>query len=147
VNTGQEDGEDLLDGATEGDHPEVAASHKTHRSRHIKAEEQSSGSQVPHWTTPSLPLDFDSADGNEISVARGLFDAENSSDDEFFCPKNLNDARVRVIRSIVQRRGQPEFRRKLIEAYGARCCITGYSEQEVLEARISSHIWANRLTM
>ena len=118
----------------DGETPLRLATAEDHRNHHIKAEEQSSDYQVPHWTTPSLPFDFESTDKNEISVARGLFDAEDSSDDEFFCPKNLSDARVRVIRSIVERRGQPEFRRKLIEAYGARCCVTGYSEKEVLEA-------------
>ena len=134
VNANQKGAETPLRLATAKDHPAGVDIPKAPRSHHIKVEEQSSEYQVPHWTTPSLPFDFESADSNAVSVAQGLFGGENSSQDEFFCAANLNDARVRVIRSIVQRRGQPEFRNKLMQAYGCRCCINGYSEPEVPEA-------------
>ena len=42
-----------------------------------------------------------------------------------------------VLRAIKQRRGQPEFRAKLTEAYGGRCAITGCDAVPALEA---SHI-------
>ncbi|TFZ44743.1 HNH endonuclease [Stenotrophomonas maltophilia] len=38
------------------------------------------------------------------------------------------------MRAVAQRRGQPLFRAKLLDAYGARCAITGCSAVEVLEA-------------
>ena len=39
-----------------------------------------------------------------------------------------------VIASIVRRRGQPEFRRALIEAYSGRCAISGCDAVDALEA-------------
>lgn len=44
------------------------------------------------------------------------------------------DARVWAMRAVAQRRGQPIFRAKLLDAYGGRCAITGCSAVEVLEA-------------
>lgn len=44
------------------------------------------------------------------------------------------DARVRNMRAVAQRRGQPLFRARLLDAYGSRCAITGCSAVEVLEA-------------
>jgi predicted restriction endonuclease len=35
---------------------------------------------------------------------------------------------------VVQRQGQPEFRNRLIEAYGGRCAITGCDAIDALEA-------------
>jgi hypothetical protein len=46
---------------------------------------------------------------------------------------DVND-RDEIRRYIVWRRGQPEFRRKLLEAYKGRCVITGCSSEEALEA-------------
>lgn len=42
--------------------------------------------------------------------------------------------RERVLAQIVRRRGQQEFREKLLEAYGRRCAITGCDAIEALEA-------------
>ena len=44
----------------------------------------------------------------------------------------------RVQRSIIQRRGQPSFRRGLLTAYGYRCQITQYAGEPALEA---AHIY------
>ncbi len=44
------------------------------------------------------------------------------------------DAREHTIRAIILRRGQPEFRRKLLKAYDCRCAITGADVVEALEA-------------
>ncbi|MRI40962.1 HNH endonuclease [Stenotrophomonas sp. Betaine-02u-21] len=38
------------------------------------------------------------------------------------------------MRAVAQRRGQPLFRAKLLDAYGGRCAVTGCSALEVLEA-------------
>jgi hypothetical protein len=51
-----------------------------------------------------------------------------------FNPRNLRDATERVQRSIVQRRGQSEFRQKLLRAYECRCAVTGCAVEELLEA-------------
>ncbi|MEI8410602.1 MULTISPECIES: HNH endonuclease [unclassified Kribbella] len=44
------------------------------------------------------------------------------------------DARRFVERSVVERQGQPQFRRELLRAYGARCCISGCDAEPALEA-------------
>ncbi|MFS2026380.1 HNH endonuclease [Massilia sp. CT11-137] len=51
-----------------------------------------------------------------------------------FAPKGRDDARARVLRAVVQRRGQQTFRKALIAAYGGRCAITGCSVLPLLEA-------------
>lgn len=45
-----------------------------------------------------------------------------------------HDARVWAMRAVAQRRGQPLFRARLLDAYNGRCAITGCSAVEVLEA-------------
>jgi HNH endonuclease len=49
-------------------------------------------------------------------------------------PKDDYDARLRVARQIVARRGQPAFRAALLEAYQGRCAITGSDAAAALEA-------------
>lgn len=49
-------------------------------------------------------------------------------------PPNKEDAKKRVITSIVQRQGQGEFRKQLLKAYEYQCCITGYDAEMSLEA-------------
>ena len=51
-----------------------------------------------------------------------------------FDPNDLEDARERVVASIVRRRGQSAFRRALLDATGGRCALTGCQVTEVLEA-------------
>jgi predicted restriction endonuclease len=51
-----------------------------------------------------------------------------------FDPSSVTDGRDRVLSSIVRRRGQPTFRRRLIAAYRGRCAITGCAVEEILEA-------------
>lgn len=53
---------------------------------------------------------------------------------EQFDPKSQADARARVLRAVVQRRGQQKFRMTLIAAYGGRCAITGCPVAPLLEA-------------
>ena len=62
----------------------------------------------------------------------------NIADDNAFDPKNLKDARERISRSIIQRRGQKAFRNALIDAYDGQGAITGCSIHDVLEA---AHIY------
>lgn len=82
------------------------------------------------------------------SIPRLSFEAwqESGEDDELtrigeelaekgeFTPRNEPDARDKIDSSIARRRGQPEFRSKLLEAYGKRCAITGCDAVEALEA-------------
>ena len=51
-----------------------------------------------------------------------------------FDPAGLKDARTRVLREVVQRRGQRKFREALLVAYGGRCAITGCPVTPLLEA-------------
>ncbi len=51
-----------------------------------------------------------------------------------FEPESLADARQRVLRSIIQRQGQPAFRTMLLRAYSSRCAFSGCEVTDVLEA-------------
>lgn len=58
-----------------------------------------------------------------------------------FDPRNVAEARERILATIARRRGQPKFRSDLLKAYGNKCAITGCDAIEVLEA---AHIVAYR---
>ncbi len=51
-----------------------------------------------------------------------------------FEPDNIVDAREKTLASIIRRRGQPNFRKQLLEIYRARCAITNCDVEEALEA-------------
>lgn len=51
-----------------------------------------------------------------------------------FDPDSEGEGRKKAFVSICRRQGQPEFRRKLIAAYGGRCAITGCDAIQTLEA-------------
>jgi len=53
---------------------------------------------------------------------------------EPFDPATQEDSRQRQLRQIAERKGQPRFRRMLLEAYGGRCAITGCDAVQALEA-------------
>lgn len=53
---------------------------------------------------------------------------------DYFSPANLKDERQRRVTEIVERRGQPEFRRKLVAAYDGVCVVTGCDAIAALEA-------------
>jgi hypothetical protein len=52
----------------------------------------------------------------------------------YFSPASLKDEREKKLREIVERRGQPDFRNKLIAAYGGRCPVSGCDALAALEA-------------
>ncbi len=60
--------------------------------------------------------------------------AEKATDEGYFSPATLQDERKRWLREIVERRGQPEFRNKLLAAYQGRCAVTGCDALAALEA-------------
>ena len=51
-----------------------------------------------------------------------------------FDPTDIKDARERIAATIVARRGQDQFRKRLLALYQRRCAITGTAAEEVLEA-------------
>jgi putative restriction endonuclease len=51
-----------------------------------------------------------------------------------FDPTGIIDARERTLSQIVRRRGQPQFRQQLLDAYESRCAISNFNAVEALEA-------------
>ena len=58
-----------------------------------------------------------------------------------FNPSDFKDAREWISQTIAYRRGQGDFRKELLEAYGGRCAITGCTVVDALEA---AHIFPYR---
>lgn len=52
----------------------------------------------------------------------------------YFSLDSVVDERERRLREVVQRRGQPEFRRALLLAYDGQCCVTSCDAEPALEA-------------
>jgi predicted restriction endonuclease len=65
----------------------------------------------------------------ELNAERQKIESEG-----YFDVETLQDARQRIITSIVQRQGQAEFRGKLLIAYGGRCPITDCDVESAIEA-------------
>lgn len=75
------------------------------------------------------------ADRSNAATNKAIQSIEKSLEEKgAFNPTNIKDARNRVLTPIVQRRGQPAFRRKLLKAYGGKCAVSGCNVREVLEA-------------
>ncbi|WP_173391608.1 HNH endonuclease [Tatumella saanichensis] len=49
-------------------------------------------------------------------------------------PENFTDFRRRVLREVVLRQGQPQFRKRLLKAYRRQCAVTGCTVDVLLEA-------------
>jgi hypothetical protein len=78
-------------------------------------------------------VDFDEPDDSETEDLRASAE-EELEDQGAFDPTGIKDARTRILSAIVQRQGQPAFRKRLLTAYNRRCAITGCSVESVLEA-------------
>lgn len=74
-----------------------------------------------------VPLTLDDQAQAEAEGQAGAFSHQSPLDGD-------HDARVWAMRAVAQRRGQPLFRARLLDAYGGRCAITGCTAVEVLEA-------------
>ena len=74
-------------------------------------------------------LKFLSTSGDAILEAQNELDREGEFD-----VSNSEDGRKKVQVSIALRRGQPKFRRQLVEAYQGKCAVTGTAIIEILEA-------------
>ena len=70
---------------------------------------------------------------SSVTQLLGLIEDELEDDNDFDV-LDLTDARKKVIKTIVQRRGQKEFRRQLLEAYTGKCAVTRTGYPQVLEA-------------
>ncbi len=51
-----------------------------------------------------------------------------------FNPQDIQDGREKIARLVAKRRGQPEFRKKLLAAYNSKCAVTGFDAVATLEA-------------
>jgi hypothetical protein len=68
-------------------------------------------------------------------VEEALAVAEDAAEQAaIFDPTDVADARKRVTADIIRRRGQPAFRKALMDAYDGACAITGCNLLAVLEA-------------
>jgi len=81
------------------------------------------------WLSQWLPQN---RDGKFTSRLRQT--ASRAEDEGYFEARNLEDERERKLGEIVHRRGQPEFRAKLIDAYGGCCAVTASDAVQALEA-------------
>jgi hypothetical protein len=76
-----------------------------------------------HLAGPATEVEFFS-EKEQVAIAQGgAFDASN-----------VIDGRERIVAQIVRRRGQPKFRKVLLEAYGGRCAFSGCDAETALEA-------------
>lgn len=71
-------------------------------------------------------------DDSESMLRRRVHDDLNTCGE--FDPSSLEEAKERVIASIVRRQGQQTFRNALLELYGSACVFTGCSIVEILDA-------------
>lgn len=76
---------------------------------------------------PLRPRFRDAADKKELEKA-----CRETTEGGMFDPSE--DARRRMMAAIVQREGQPAFRRALLEAYGGACAISGCAVEAILDA-------------
>ncbi len=96
---------------------------------------------IASWQDGYFQLEGFAPDGTApvINAAPQVEQLEISSSSELsnageFNPSDVTDARKRTMASIVRRRGQPKFRKDLLEIFGGRCPITGCDAKEALEA-------------
>jgi hypothetical protein len=88
------------------------------------------------WRTQSSGVSLEAEAARAIDrLASGAqwVRAEEASTDPFD-PRSLEDAREKIRRAIVVRRGQRAFREELLKAYGGRCALTGCDLVDLLEA-------------
>ena len=103
-----------------------------------------SGSK-PGWGQKATLWSFDGRAAAELLalLTRSRTGADRSSVDALaqeaeeagkFDADSVEDARRRTMRLLVERRGQPQFRAALMNAYDGRCAISGCPVEQALEA-------------
>lgn len=96
--------------------------------------------KVTNWKDGFFQLDGYAQDGTIVAqpiegpLSKELTAQESKESPESFDPASQADARDKVLREIVQRRGQRIFRTKLLRIYGGRCAITACTIEAILEA-------------
>jgi hypothetical protein len=105
----------------------------------LRVIQEASDEPWPPWATAVLKGERASHEAERgadaFSFEEILANVESSEEtSEYFDPQTVRDARERIAASIVYRRGQAGFRRRLLEAYERRCAITGCDVEAVLEA-------------
>jgi len=72
---------------------------------------------------------------DEAQYARNMLELADFSEELApFDPSDEDDGRKRVLKEVATRQGQGKFRDDLMQAYGARCAITGSNVPETLQA-------------
>lgn len=88
--------------------------------------------------TPEVATQFEAAWGTrtgEVSRSHGTDSAPSRMKSvPEFDPEQVKDDAERVLREIDARRGQGEFRNRLIDAYEGRCAVTGCEATPALDA-------------
>jgi hypothetical protein len=90
---------------------------------------ENKGYELPGFDDIAMPAPRRSRAKVSLETAEEAVDKEGAFD-----PHDKEDARERTLTSIVRRRGQPEFRKNLIKAYGGKCAVTGCDFEGALEA-------------
>jgi len=81
----------------------------------------------------SGPTKFTLRHANSPTLSIPFIEAELEDSGEFD-PRNIIDARQKVLTSIVRRQGQTKFRAALLKAYEGKCAVTGCTIEALLEA-------------
>jgi hypothetical protein len=92
------------------------------------------GQDWPEWAIKLLNRRKQSPNASGTppdEIERAVAEAEQQG---AFNPTDLEDARLKVLVSVVRRRGQRAFRDALLDAYDGRCAITECGLSDVLEA-------------
>jgi hypothetical protein len=85
--------------------------------------------------------DFKRLEGGQTEDVTELEKVRIEEEAKGFDPSDIEDARKRILSSIVVRQGRQAFRESVLTAYGRSCAVTGCEVVEVLEA---AHIMAYR---
>src|SRR5258708_33905690 len=94
-----------------------------------------SGNRIPEPLATALEARWSEVTGSSILVEEALEKSRAQLDDQhILAPSDLTDARKRILAAIVQRQGQGQFRKQLLDAYQRSCAVTGPNVAEVLEA-------------
>ena len=81
--------------------------------------------EILGWVNNKEPL----KEPLELLEQRKIIESAN-----YFNPENIEDARKKINTSIIQRQGQSDFRRKLLNAYNNKCAITDCDVESAIEA-------------
>jgi len=104
--------------------------------------------QVPEEAITRIETDFESVDrflrhrllstnaGGPVLDMSGIVRLSEREQQRLkaFDPDSTTDGRAITIDSIIKRRGHPDFRQKLLDAYEHQCAITGCTADDALEA-------------